>query len=90
MAILFGLLTVTGSLLAAAGAWGQVAPPPAGLFQLPLNQVPVPEPPNLFQFVKNKPAAIKLGKALFWDMQAGATGSRRAPAAISPPARTTG
>jgi len=50
------------------------ANPPAALFALPLNQVPVPEPPNLFQFVKNKPAAIKLGKALFWDMQAGSDG----------------
>jgi len=53
-------------------AWG--ANPPAALFNLPLSQVPVPEPPNLFQFVKNKPAAIKLGKALFWDMQAGSDG----------------
>ena len=39
------------------------ASPPAALFARPLNQVPVPEPPNLFQFVKNKQAAIKLGKA---------------------------
>src|SRR5512133_2485258 len=52
--------------------WGaNVIPPPA---LLPLNQIPVPEPPNLFQFVKNKPAAIRLGKALFWDMQAGSDG----------------
>lgn len=53
-------------------SWG--VNPPAGLFQLSLNQIPVPEPANLFQFVKNKPAAIKLGKALFWDMQAGSDG----------------
>jgi cytochrome c peroxidase len=53
-------------------AWG--ATPPNILFNLSLNQVPVPEPANLFQFVKNKPAAIKLGKALFWDMQAGSDG----------------
>ena len=50
---------------------GSATPPPT---LLPLNQVPVPEPPSLFQFVKNKPAAIKLGKALFWDMQAGSDG----------------
>jgi cytochrome c peroxidase len=50
----------------------QIAPP--GLFQFPLNQVPVPEPVALFQFVKNKPAAIKLGKAFFWDMQVGSDG----------------
>ncbi len=41
---------------------------------VPLNQDPPAEPPNLFQFVKNKPAAIKLGKALFWDMQVGSDG----------------
>jgi len=52
--------------------WGAV--PPAALFNKPLNQIPVPEPANLFQFVKNKPAAIKLGKALFWDMQVGSDG----------------
>ncbi|MCM2356638.1 MAG: hypothetical protein NDI77_00640 [Geobacteraceae bacterium] len=58
--------------LPTVAAWGAAAPP--GLFQLPLNQIPVPEPPNLFQFVKSKPAAIKLGKALFWDMQTGSDG----------------
>ena len=36
-----------------------------------LKTVAVPEPPNLGEFVKNKPAAIALGKALFWDMQVG-------------------
>jgi cytochrome c peroxidase len=53
-------------------AWG--ANPPAALFANPLNQAPIPEPPNLFEFVKSKPAAIKLGKALFWDMQVGSDG----------------
>jgi cytochrome c peroxidase len=52
--------------------WGAVIPP--ALFNKSLNQIPVPEPANLFQFVKNKPAAIKLGKALFWDMQVGSDG----------------
>ena len=32
------------------------------------------EPPNLGEFVKNKQAAIALGKALFWDMQVGSDG----------------
>src|SRR5690242_14231051 len=54
------------------GAASAVVVPPPGL--LPLNQIPVPEPPNLFQFVKSKPAAIKLGKAFFWDMQVGSNG----------------
>ena len=35
-----------------------------------LNALPVPEPPNLGDFVVDKPAAIALGKALFWDLQA--------------------
>lgn len=67
------------ALLAALAAAGRAdvvraastIPPPT---LVPLNQIPVPEPPNLFQFVKSKPAAIKLGKALFWDMQAGSDG----------------
>ncbi len=36
-----------------------------------LKDVPVPEPSNLSDFVKDKQAAIALGKALFWDMQVG-------------------
>ena len=52
-------------------ARGQVVPPPD--FN-PLNQIPIPEPPNLPQFVKNEPAAVRLGKALFWDMQVGSDG----------------
>jgi cytochrome c peroxidase len=41
---------------------------------VPLSQIPVPEPSNIFDFVKNKPAAIRLGKAFFWDMQVGSDG----------------
>jgi len=41
-----------------------------------LKTVAVSEPPNLGEFVKNKPAAIVLGKALFWDMQVGSNGSQ--------------
>lgn len=39
-----------------------------------LSTVQVPEPGNLDQFVKDKRAAIQLGKALFWDMQVGSDG----------------
>ncbi|MDZ7966646.1 MAG: cytochrome c peroxidase [Nostoc sp. DedSLP03] len=39
-----------------------------------LKSVSVPEPDNLGDFVKDKTAAIKLGKALFWDMQVGSDG----------------
>ncbi|HZW24325.1 MAG TPA: Ig-like domain-containing protein [Gallionella sp.] len=46
----------------------------AAVLLSPLNTVPVPEPANLFKFVKDKQAAIRLGKALFWDMQVGSDG----------------
>jgi len=39
-----------------------------------LKFVPIPEPPNLGEFVRDRDAAIKLGKALFWDMQVGSDG----------------
>jgi cytochrome c peroxidase len=52
---------------------------PAALAQDParppsLKTVPVPEPANLTDFVKDRQAAILLGKALFWDMQVGSDG----------------
>jgi len=39
-----------------------------------LGTVTVPEPPNLGDFVRNKQAAIALGKSLYWDMQVGSDG----------------
>src|SRR5262249_8442825 len=39
-----------------------------------LKQVPVPEPTDLSVYVKNRSAAIAMGKALFWDMQVGSDG----------------
>jgi cytochrome c peroxidase len=48
----------------------------AGGSQLaPLGTVPVPMPTNLSDYVRDKAAAIRLGKALFWDMQAGSDGN---------------
>jgi cytochrome c peroxidase len=69
-----GILTVLiGWLLLIDGGNGQAAiVPPVGL--LPLNQAVVPEPTNLYEFVKNKSVAIMLGKAFFWDMQVGSDG----------------
>lgn len=49
----------------------QVVPPPA---LNPLNQTVIPEPPNLVLFVRNKQAAIRLGKTLYWEMQVGSDG----------------
>jgi hypothetical protein len=39
-----------------------------------LKTVTVPRPSNLDEFVSNEQAAIRLGKALFWDMQVGSDG----------------
>src|SRR5262249_33137811 len=41
---------------------------------LSLKHFPVPEPPTLNDFVRDRQAAITLGKALFWDMQVGSDG----------------
>lgn len=40
----------------------------------PLNSVRVPIPSNIDQFVRDRQAVVALGKALFWDMQAGSDG----------------
>jgi cytochrome c peroxidase len=40
-----------------------------------LKTVKVPEPTRLSDFVRDKQAAIVLGKALFWDQQAGSDGT---------------
>src|SRR5262245_58322951 len=40
----------------------------------PLASEPVPEPPNLGDFVVDRIAATALGKAFFWDMQTGSDG----------------
>src|SRR4028118_58397 len=61
---------VTVAILAGHTASAQVVP------TLSLKTIAVPEPPNLGEFVKDKPAAIALGKALFWDMQVGSNGQQ--------------
>jgi cytochrome c peroxidase len=40
----------------------------------PLSTLPVPKPANEGDFVRDEASAVKLGKALFWDMQAGSDG----------------
>jgi cytochrome c peroxidase len=60
----------TGGPLSPAGVRAEAEA--AGLG--PLAEVPVPEPSNLASFVKDRKAAIVLGKALFWDMQLGSDG----------------
>src|SRR5213595_720315 len=64
------LTAVLGAALLGGHIGAQVLPPAPPS----LKTVPVPEPSNLALFVRNKPAAIALGKALFWDMQVGSDG----------------
>src|SRR5581483_5044258 len=40
----------------------------------PLKTVAIAEPSNLSEFVRDRQAAVLLGKALFWDMQVGSDG----------------
>src|SRR5918911_744016 len=56
------LVTSTGAWLAASGAGALAA----------LD--PVPQPAQKGQFIRDNAAAVRLGKALFWDMQAGSDG----------------
>ena len=41
-----------------------------------LKKIAVPKPTNLADYVKDEAAAVRLGKALFWDMQAGGDGQQ--------------
>jgi len=64
---LLGLSLLVGSVGASGGTSGAPAP---------LSTVPVPLPSNLGAYVVNRTAAIQLGKALFWDQQAGSNGTQ--------------
>lgn len=61
-------------VLAAALACGWITGQAAAQAPLALSQVPVPEPRNLSRFVADRDAAVRLGKALFWDVQVGSDG----------------
>jgi len=65
---------VTVAILAGHTASAQVPPRPPIVPLVSLKTVPIPEPSNLGEYVKDRPAAIALGKALFWDMQVGSDG----------------
>src|SRR5215813_14469393 len=64
-----------GILVISLHARAQVLPPnPLAPIPLPLGANPIPRPSNLSNFVVDEAAAIRLGKALFWDMQTGGDG----------------
>ena len=56
-------------------AVAQVPPVDVPLALTPLGSVAVPMPADLDVYIKDKAAAIRLGKALFWDQQAGSDGT---------------
>ncbi|HXE96283.1 MAG TPA: cytochrome c peroxidase [Dongiaceae bacterium] len=66
------------SLLPGSFAWGALQPPLSRItnpvFGTSGGTVPATVPPNLSPYIKDVTAAIRLGKALFWDMQAGSDG----------------
>jgi cytochrome c peroxidase len=62
--LLLGLLVAVAE---PAGAEDPAFPPP-------LASVPIPEPANLGEFVRDREAALALGKALFWDLAVGSDG----------------
>jgi cytochrome c peroxidase len=66
---------VAVAILAGHTVSAQVVPPPANPLAS-LKTVAVSEPTNLGDFVKDKPAAIALGKSLFWDLQVGSNGQQ--------------
>lgn len=66
------LLTFGWLLSTTAAAQSTAIPAPRPMASLKNVQVPLPS--NLDDFVKDREAAIMLGKALFWDMQVGSDG----------------
>src|SRR6059058_5681312 len=72
--IFLPLVLLAVAIVAAAILRAQVPPPDPPKPLASLKTVPVPEPADLARFVADKASAIQLGKALFWDMQAGSDG----------------
>ncbi|MDZ7953319.1 MAG: cytochrome c peroxidase [Nostoc sp. DedQUE09] len=67
-------VTIAAIILAAIIAGNTVSVGVTGPSPISLKSLSVPEPDNLGDFVRDKTAAIKLGKTLFWDMQVGSDG----------------
>jgi cytochrome c peroxidase len=81
-AMVLTIMSACVDLESAAGPTDEVASTASALTALTaeqraalaLGKERVPEPTNLDQFVKDKAAAIRLGKALFWDTTIGSDG----------------
>jgi cytochrome c peroxidase len=68
------LLSVGIGVMAAGAMAANPDAPPSLRTEIANGTVRIPEPPNLAEFVRDKSAAIRLGKSLFWDMQVGSDG----------------
>ena len=60
--------------LVAFSAWGQGRGGQGTIPLVSLKTIAIPEVPNLADYVQDRTALIVLGKALFWDVQAGSDG----------------
>lgn len=72
--LLASLVTVGLVLICADAKAVNPNAPPSLRVAIANGDEKIPEPGNLAEFVRDKNAAIKLGKALFWDMQVGSDG----------------
>src|SRR3954447_25413290 len=70
--LLAAVAVATLAILAVGGSHGASAKRGGGL--APLRGMAVPTPPQIDRFISDATAARQLGKALFWDMQAGSDG----------------
>jgi cytochrome c peroxidase len=71
--VISALIVSSAAIVFALKTAGQTEPPisnPLGS----LKTVAIPEPGNLADFIADKPTAIALGKALFWEMSVGSDG----------------
>lgn len=72
-----GLAGVVGAMQLIAPKQANAQVPPPAEVPIPLaalNTVAVPLPADLDVYIKDRAAAIRLGKALFWDTQVGSAG----------------
>jgi cytochrome c peroxidase len=69
-ALVVAAWVTVATLFGAAPAHSQMQEPQPNI-PGSLKTVPVPEASDISTYIKDKPSAIALGKALFWDMQVG-------------------
>ncbi len=67
-------MMLTLGIVSVAASWASAQTTLVARPLAPLKSVKVPLPSNLNDFIQDRDAAIALGKAFFWDMQAGSDG----------------